>query len=97
MKIDQTTFTAMVEEWLDWAYDNDIHPAVLYIVEQHPDLFLINDGKGIITIKHWKTISDDLNERGGSFVFEKLFMDKYKNWIGEHRVNILRECYRMGR
>lgn len=101
MTPDPLAITQAASFWLNWGYENNIHPAVLYTIEQHPDLFFIDNNKGIFAnpnfMELWQKISDDLNERGGRFVFEKLFMDKYKNWIGEHRVNIIRECYQKGR
>jgi hypothetical protein len=87
------TFQPSVEEWLTWAYDNDIHPAVLYTLEQYPELFR-DDSKELCPRK-WAALGTYINRFGGNKIFEDCPV--IKELFSEDVIKIIRECYQKGR
>jgi len=87
-------FLPHVDEWIDWAEKINTHPLVIQTIKNRPESLFHTNTKGCASYKHWFTLSDDLYERGSEFVLEKLFVDKYKNWIGEDAVCFVREEYK---
>jgi hypothetical protein len=84
-----------LDEILEWFSSRHFHPLIIQTFKNHPESIFRVNSKGCVGFcyEHWETLSRDLNKRGSEFVLEKLFMDKYKNWIGEDSVGFVREEY----
>ncbi len=56
-----------LQDWLDWAKDNSIHPTILSYIEKHPDQLLSKPGKPekpFSTPRAWHMLSDAVKEFG---------------------------------
>ncbi len=56
-----------VQDWMDWAKDNGVHPSVTKYIEKHPDQLLSRPGKPekpFSTPRAWHMLSDSIKEFG---------------------------------
>lgn len=89
----QTLLEPSVDEWLTWAYEFNVHPGVLYTLEQYPELFR-DESKNLYPRK-WSTLGNILDQYGGDFIFGD--HQKLQELFSEDVIKIIRECYQKGR